>query len=100
MRCAMRRIQLLRPIRESKQPCATRLQPKVREVRKQLKQQISTASPKEAEQLAALDDYALGILTALNTDGIQPFKYAAVEAAQALGDVEASLERLSKKGQP
>src|SRR5947209_7945912 len=55
-----------------------RLQPKVREVRKQLKQQISTASPKEAEQLAALDDYALGILTALNTDGIQPFKYAAV----------------------
>src|SRR3989440_7361096 len=38
-----------------------RLQPKGREVRKQLKQQLSTASPKEAEQLAALDDYALGI---------------------------------------
>src|SRR6266571_1620044 len=56
------------------------LQPKVRALRKQLKRQISTASPKEAEQLAALDDYALGILTALNTDGIQPFKYAAVEA--------------------
>src|SRR6266704_2360289 len=77
-----------------------RLQPKVREVRKQLKQQISTASPKEAEQLTALDDYALGILTALNTDGIQPFKYAAVEAAQALDEVEASLQRLLKKGQP
>src|SRR6266699_3928803 len=76
-----------------------RLQPKVRGVRKQLKQQISTASPKEAEQLTALDDYASGILTALNTDGEQPFKYAAVEAAQALDDVEASLQRLAKKGQ-
>jgi hypothetical protein len=76
-----------------------RLQPKVREVRKQLKQQIPQAKPAEAEQLAALDDYASGILTALNTDGIQPFKYAAVEAAQALEEVEASLQRLPKKGQ-
>jgi hypothetical protein len=75
-----------------------RLQPKVREVRKQLKQQTPQASPKEAEQLAALDDYAAGILTALNTEGIQPFKYAAVEAAQALDEVEASLQRLPKKG--
>ena len=47
----------------------------------------------------ALDDYASGILTALNTDGVQPFKYAAVEAAQVLDDVEASLARLPKKGQ-
>jgi hypothetical protein len=77
-----------------------RLQPKVREVRKQLKQQIPQSSPKEAEQLAALDDYAAGILTALNIDGVQPFKYAAVEAAQALDEVEASLQRLPKKGQP
>ncbi len=75
------------------------LQPKVREVRKQLKQQIPQAKPAEAEQLATLDDYAAGILTALNTDGIQPFKYAAVEAAQALDEVEASLQRLPKKGQ-
>lgn len=77
-----------------------RLQPKVRAVRKQLKQQMPQASAKEAEQLAALDDYASGILTALNTDGVQPFKYAAVEAAQALDEVEASLQRLPKKGQP
>jgi len=75
------------------------LQPKVRAVRKQLKKQISQASPKEAEQLAALDDYASGMLTALNTEGLQPFTYAAVEAAQALDDVEASLGRLPKKGQ-
>jgi hypothetical protein len=74
------------------------LQPKVRAVRKQLKTQISTSSPQEAKQLAVLDDYASGILTALNTDGIQPFKYAAVEAAQALDEVETSLEQLPQKG--
>ena len=77
-----------------------RLQPKGREVRKQLKQQMPQAAAKEAEQLAALDDYASGILTALTTDGVQPFKYAAVEAGQALDEVEASLQRLPKKGQP
>jgi hypothetical protein len=47
-----------------------------------------------------LDEYASGIVTALNTDGLQPFTYAAVEAAQALDEVEASLQRLPKKGQP
>jgi hypothetical protein len=45
-----------------------------------------------------LDEYASGIVTALNSDGLQPFKYAAVEAAQALDEVEASLEQLEKKG--
>jgi hypothetical protein len=54
--------------------------------------------PQEAEQLAVLDEYASGIVTALNSDGLQPFKYAAVEAAQALDEVEASLEQLEKKG--
>jgi hypothetical protein len=77
-----------------------RLQPKVRAVRKQLKKPIPQASPKEAEQLAALDDYASGMLTALNSEGLQPFTYAALEAAQALDDVEASLGRLLKRGQP
>jgi len=75
-----------------------KLQPKVRAVRKQLKKQISTALPQEAEQLAVLDEYAAGIVTALNSDGLQPFKYAAVEAAQALDEVEASLQQLEKKG--
>jgi len=74
------------------------LQPKLRAVRKQLKKQIPKAEPEEAEQLAVLDDYASGILTALNTDGLQPFTYATVEAAQALDEVEASLQRLEKKG--
>jgi hypothetical protein len=75
-----------------------KLQPKVRAVRKQLKKQIPTASPEEGRQLAVLDDYASGMLTAFNTDGIQPFKYAAVEAADMLDGVEASLQQLEKKG--
>jgi hypothetical protein len=74
------------------------LQPKIRAVRKHLKKQIPTAQPEEAEQLAVLDEYAAGILTALNTDGLQPFTYATVEAAQALDEVEASLQGLEKKG--
>ena len=76
------------------------LQPKVREVRKQLKEQLPQAAPAEAAQLAVLDDYALGMLTALNFDGTLPFKYPAVAAADALNEVEASLEQLEKRGRP
>ncbi|SRR6266700_1190794 len=75
-----------------------RLQPKVREVRKQIKKRSATAAPKEAEQFAVLDEYATGIVTALNTDGLQPFTYATVEATPILDEIEASLEQLSKKG--
>jgi hypothetical protein len=75
------------------------LQPKIRAVRKQLKQQIPKVPRQEAEQLAVLEEYASGMLTALNTDGLQPFTYASVEAAQALDEVEASLQGLEKKGQ-
>jgi hypothetical protein len=74
------------------------LQPKLRAVRKQLKKQIPKAAAEEAKQLAVLDEYAAGIVTALNTDGVQPFTYAAVEATEALDEVDASLERLEKKG--
>jgi hypothetical protein len=47
-----------------------------------------------------LDDYANGMLTALNTDGLQPFKYATVEASQMLEEIEASLRQLCKKRGP
>lgn len=77
-----------------------RLQPKVREVRKQIKKYLVTASPQEAEQLAVLDDYANGIITGLNSEGLQPFKYATVEASQMLDEIEASLQQLCKKGEP
>jgi hypothetical protein len=49
----------------------TRLQPNVREVRTQIKKHLATAFPPEAAQLAVLDDSATGIVTALNTDGLQ-----------------------------
>lgn len=75
-----------------------RLQPKVRALRQQIKKRLSTASPQEAKQLAVLDEYATGVLTALNTDGLQPFKYATVEASKILDEIEASLEQLEKKG--
>jgi len=77
-----------------------RLQPKVRAVRKQIKHSLATASPDEAKQLAVLDEYATGIVTALNTDGLQPFKYATVEATQMVEEIEASLQQLSKKRGP
>jgi hypothetical protein len=77
-----------------------RLQPKVREVRKQIKKHLAAASPAEATQLAVLDDYATGIVTALNTDGLQPFKYATVEESSMLEEIEASLQQLPKKGGP
>lgn len=75
-----------------------RLQPKVRAVRKQLKKQVPKSSPDEAKQLTVLDEYASGMLTALNTDGLQPITYATVEAAPALDEVEASLQQLEKRG--
>jgi hypothetical protein len=77
-----------------------RLQPKVRAVRKQIKKRLPTASPEEAQQLTVLEDYATGLLTALNTDGLQPFTYATVEASKMLDEIEASLEQLLKKGGP
>jgi hypothetical protein len=75
-----------------------RLQPKLRAVRKQIKKHLAKASPDEAKPLATLDDYATGLLTALNTDGLQPFKYATVEAAGMFDEIEASLGQLLKKG--
>jgi hypothetical protein len=69
-------------------------------VRKQLKRDIPKGSPTEAEQLSVLDDYATGLLTALNRDGLAPFDFAAVQAGEDLDEVAASLERLEKKGQP
>jgi hypothetical protein len=74
------------------------MQPKVRAVRQQLKRDIPLAGPAESEQLAVLDDYAAGILTALNRDGTAPFDFAAVQAGEDLEEIEASLQRLEKKG--
>ena len=74
------------------------LQPKIRALRKQLKRDIPQASADEAKQLSVLDEYAAGVLCALNRDGLAPLDFAAVQTAEDLDEVEASLQRLSKKG--
>ena len=76
-----------------------KLQPKIRSVRKQIHKHVEQVSEAEAEQLAILDEYALGVQTALNLEGKLPFDYAGVAAAEALDEVATSLERLEKKGE-
>lgn len=74
------------------------LQSKIRLMRKQIKKQIAEAPEDEAEQLAVLEDYAAGILSALNRDGTAPFDFATVHIAEDLDELAASLGRLEKKG--
>ncbi len=78
---------------------------KVRETRKQLAHHIDdlqeVRQPKqqqEREQLTVLADYALGIQTALNFEGAAPFVYPGVQAYDALGEIETSLQALEKRG--
>jgi hypothetical protein len=40
------------------------------------------------------------MLTALNRDGTTPFDFAAVQTGEDLDEIEASLQRLEKKGGP
>ena len=74
------------------------LQPKVRAVRTQSKKRLPMVSPDEATQLAVLDDDAAGVLTGLNTDGLQPCKDATVEASTMGEEIDASLAQLRTKG--
>jgi hypothetical protein len=84
--------------RKIKTALRKQLQPKIKDLRTQVKGWQAEATGAEAEQLAVLGDYALGTLTALNRDGTLPFEYPAVRTGEDLDEVEASLERLSKKG--
>lgn len=84
--------------RKLKTAMRKRLQPRLKDVRQQIERRSKEASPAEAEQLAVLSDYALGLQTALHFDGTLPFDYPAVAAAEALNDVASSLEKLQKKG--
>lgn len=74
------------------------LQPRLKDVRQQIERWSKEASPSEAEQLAVLNDYALGMQTALHFDGTLPFDYPALAATEALDEVAKSLEQLEKKG--
>ena len=74
------------------------IQQRVRPVRKQLEKQRQTATGAEAGQLAVLADYALGVQTAVNLDGKQPFDYAGIAASEALTAIQSSLQEIEKKG--
>jgi len=74
------------------------LRSKIKTVRKQLQSLMCDAKPAEAEQMAVLDGYATALLSARGRDGMAPFDFAAVQTAQDLDAVEASLQGLAKKG--
>ena len=83
--------------RKVKKEIRKNLQPKARDLRKQIKGQMEQASEAESEQLAILDKYALGIQAVLNQDGVAPFDYAGIDAYEALDDIADSLDRIKKR---
>src|SRR5436190_4737120 len=83
--------------RQVKKEIRKKMQPHVRNLRKEIKGQMEQASEAEHEQLAILDTYALGMQAVLNQDGVAPFDYAGIDAYEALDEIEASLERIKKK---
>ena len=83
--------------RKVKKEIRQNLQPKTRDLRKQIKDQMEQASEAESAQLAVLDKYALGIQAVLNQDDVAPFDYAGIDAYEALDDIAASLDRIKKK---
>jgi hypothetical protein len=83
------------------------IQNKVRETRAQLARHIQAGKKatepekqQEGEQLRVLADYALGIQTALNFDGPAPFEYPGIRGYDALTEIEMSLQKLERKGDP
>ena len=83
--------------RQVKKEIRKKLQPQVRNLRKEIKEQMEQASEAESHQLAILEKYALGIQAVLNQDGVAPFEYAGIDAYEALDDIAASLERIKKR---
>jgi hypothetical protein len=86
--------------RKLKTTLRKRIGDKARVVRRQLRHDRAHAEAAEAEQLEALDEYALGMQMALNRDGTLPFEYPGVQAGEDLDAVAESLQRLEKKGKP
>ena len=78
------------------------IQQPVRDTRRQLAAQLGKVDPaepaqaNEAAQMQVLDDYALALQTAINLDGLQPFRYASLALDDALSQIASSLERLEK----
>jgi hypothetical protein len=75
-----------------------KMQESLTKVRRTILEQKESVSEAEAKQLEVLDDYALGVQSALSQKGKAPFEYISLKAAEALDDVAASLSKLEKKG--
>lgn len=74
---------------------------KTRVFRNQLEHHLAVMSETHATERAQLEilaDYALGLQTALNQDGIQPYHYAGLGTYDACSEIATSLERLEKGG--
>jgi hypothetical protein len=79
------------------------LHPRIRTVRRQLDRRVAAADPDgsdDAPYARILAEYAAGLQTLMNRDGLQPFRFGAVAMDDALGEVEQSLVRLANRGQP
>ena len=87
----------------------TALQSRIRTVRRQLDRRAAAAGPQglasaddagEAPYARILAEYAAGLQALINRDGLHPFRFGAVAMDDALGEVEHSLARLAKGGEP
>jgi hypothetical protein len=74
------------------------LQPRVRDLRLQLERGAPPTDAVEAAQLAVLAAYAVGVQTAVNSDGTQPLHYAGVAMDTALTAIATSLDTVAQKG--
>jgi hypothetical protein len=74
------------------------IQPRVRDLRQQLERGTPPGDAVEGAQLAVLAEYAVGVQTAVNSDGTQPLHYAGVAMDTALSAIATSLDAVAKKG--
>lgn len=74
------------------------IQPRVRDLRQQLERATPPVDAMEGTQLAVLAEYAVGVQTAVNSDGTQPLPYAGVAMDTALSAIATSLDTVAKKG--
>ncbi len=83
-----------------------RMQQKTHEYRQNLHKRLREAEERkeakeqESEQLQILEEYAAMVEGTLNLDGLKPFGYAGLAMQEALIRIQASLEKLEKKGEP
>jgi predicted metal-binding protein len=79
------------------------LMTKTRVLRNQLERYIAAQradNPTEVAQLEVLADYALGLQTALNQDGTQPYAYAGLATYDACTEIAHSLAQVEKGAHP